>query len=139
MILNDSDIVAMYAENPQSDAEMIEFAREVEAAILAKLREQEPVVWKWEVRESSAIQKRRGIRSNVYVENPESLGISMDDTYYKWTLLYTHPSADAQDAARYRFAIEYLVSNRTDLDDAIVAAVKPEDITKVIDTALKLK
>lgn len=49
-----------------------------------------------------------------------------------------HPviTKDAQDAQRYRFVIAYLVSERTDLDNAIVAATEPDEITKVIDAAM---
>ena len=38
MILTDEEIYTMYSE-PCSDAEMVSFARAVEAAVLAKLRE----------------------------------------------------------------------------------------------------
>ena len=46
------------------------------------------------------------------------------------------PQADALDAARYRWLIDYLISDRVDLDDAIGAARTAEDITKVIDAAI---
>jgi len=51
--------------------------------------------------------------------------------------LTTKIEALQADAERYNFVIRYLVSERTDLDNAIVAATKPEDITKVIDAARK--
>lgn len=49
------------------------------------------------------------------------------------------PQADALDAARYRWLIDYLISDRVDLDDAIDAAKSPEEISKIIDAAIAAK
>ena len=46
------------------------------------------------------------------------------------------PQADARDAQRYRWLIDYFISDRVDLDDAIVAAKTSEDIAKIIDAAI---
>ena len=46
------------------------------------------------------------------------------------------PQADGRDAQRYRWLIDYFISDRVDLDDAIVAAKTPEDIAKIIDAAI---
>ena len=43
------------------------------------------------------------------------------------------------DAARWNFLIAYLVSDETNLDDAIVAADSCEKVTAVIDAAMKGK
>ena len=45
------------------------------------------------------------------------------------------PQADARDAQRYRWLIDYLVSDRDDLDDAIVAARTSEALSRVIAAA----
>ena len=47
-----------------------------------------------------------------------------------------HPQADGRDAQRYRWLIDYFISDRVDLDDAIVAAKTSEDIAKIIDAAI---
>lgn len=46
------------------------------------------------------------------------------------------PQADGRDAQRYRWLIDYFISDRVDLDDAIVAAKTSEDIAKIIDAAI---
>jgi len=46
------------------------------------------------------------------------------------------PQADGRDAQRYRWLIDYFISDRVDLDDAIVAAKTSEDIAKIIDSAI---
>ena len=52
--------------------------------------------------------------------------------------MYTapQPQADGRDAQRYRWLIDYFISDRVDLDDAIVAAKTSEDIAKIIDAAI---
>ena len=43
-LLTEQEIYQMYSE-PCSDAEMVEFAHSIEAAVLAKIKAQGPVVW----------------------------------------------------------------------------------------------
>lgn len=43
---------------------------------------------------------------------------------------------DTRDAQRYRWLVDYFVSDRDDLDDAIVAARTSEALSKVIDAAI---
>lgn len=49
------------------------------------------------------------------------------------------PQADALDAARYRELIDYFISDRVDLDDALVAAKSTDEISKIIDAAIASK
>lgn len=49
---------------------------------------------------------------------------------------HAQPQADGRDAQRYRWLIDYFISDRVDLDDAIVAAKTSEDIAKIIDAAI---
>ena len=43
-LLTEQEIYQMYSE-PCSDAEMVEFARAIESAVLAKIKAQGPVAW----------------------------------------------------------------------------------------------
>jgi hypothetical protein len=49
------------------------------------------------------------------------------------------PQADARDAQRYRWLIDYFISDRVDLDDALVAAKSTDEISKIIDAAIASK
>ena len=67
----------------------------------------------------------------------------LHDWAYEARALYTAPQAapvaqaDAEDAARYRWLVDYLISDRYYLDDAIIACDSKQELDDVIDAARK--
>jgi hypothetical protein len=67
----------------------------------------------------------------------------LHDWAYEARALYTAPQAapvaqgDAEDAARYRWLVDYLISDRYYLDDAIIARDSKQELDDVIDAARK--
>ena len=130
----------------QNGCDMImtgEELRKCESAIVALeadiAQPVEPVAWAWEVLPDSPIQKHRGAKSGVYLDNPSELGIDINGkestSNYKWTLLYTTPPEPAVNAELLEALDDLPASGwTTDINgapvDALVAKWRVLEIAK---------
>jgi hypothetical protein len=119
MILNDSDIEEIAdCCTPNTETGSLnyrKFARAIEAAMLKKLMEQKPVA------EVFKDKRKIGVSTHWRVFAKDGMK------------LYTHPSADAQDAARYRWLRENTM--KYSYADSLVGLLM-RDVTE-LDAAMK--
>ena len=145
MLLTDDEVLAIakregqklaLGKNPYID---IDFARSIEAAVLKKLKQQEPVAFEYEIGTSvfSTGEYTNWIHQVTSLEPNTPL-----NAIRNLRPLYAAPMpADdvVKDAERYRWLANYLVGPETNHDDAIVSSNTKAEIDTIIDAARSVK